>query len=498
MTKDEIEKAVDNFLVGQDRTFSQIWRDALVERAAALPVEMPDQFIDKIHEEKLLELWRGGARWLRHRSSDYKPEQVEDIVSTGFLKWLKYFDARKSLVSKNPELNYLIVCVTSARSDQFNTDHPVVNEELMLDEAGNPLLDDTGGTKKQRRTRATNISDTDADAEIGRLAARLPVEDSRTIDIGGKDFALEAAAEVYKYYLLCGRVKPPAFGRQNALPEVEVTHKPIRRSVTDSAKPELSNVAPATVYGIRRLHVLKSAEARRWMELAVSEMRKSKGEMLSHLERKKKLNPSITQQSLDDFKSKRPILSAVALDRGGELIATCYKGQVGEPGDEDRAWNKHCEFSLFNDVIKEKNMPLLKGGSLFVTLEPCNKRGFYLDCNVGKPKIPCAVRCVEAQVDTVYIGSLDFNQKVYEKGKAILETGSYVFELDGGAVTDEASKLLERYFISKGYAFNDSSNTRTYRIGKTVKVRRFDEDLIEEVCELNAWFLRAHKKEFFR
>jgi pyrimidine deaminase RibD-like protein len=192
-----------------------------------------------------------------------------------------------------------------------------------------------------------------------------------------------------------------------------------------------------------------------------------------------------------------PLLSAIAVDARGDLVATCFKGEIDDPEDPNKAWRKHCEFSLFEEVIKDKDTPLLKSGTLFVTLEPCNKRGFFLDGTVGKPKIPCAVRCVEAGIKRVYIGALDFNKRVYKKGKAILETGEYSFR-PGESKQGDTSRLLEDYFKSKGYSAVASGDARVYKIGEPVEVSRFDDDLIEEICGLNSSFLRAHEQRAFR
>jgi hypothetical protein len=110
---------------------------------------------------------------------------------------------------------------------------------------------------------------------------------------------------------------------------------------------------------------------------------------------------------------------------------------------------------------------------------------------------------VEAGIKSIYIGTLDFNPSVYDEGRATLETGRYIFELDNGSHAGDpkdalASQLLEEYFISKKYAFTDSKNSRVYKIGEPVRVGRFDDDLIEEVCELNASFLRSHRRDSFR
>jgi pyrimidine deaminase RibD-like protein len=490
LSNDELEQFVSQFLGDQEIQFSAAWKLDLIERLLALDSVTPRQFIDKVHSDKLLELQRSGARWLRAHSTGYSTETIEDIVSNAFLKWLRHFDGRKGSKSSNPELNYLLCCIKSARSDEFDANQPVINEEYLLETndltSGRPV-------RSKRRAVMLNIDEVHPNQHQEYLSKTVhPDQADNQVKLGGKYFSPETAIEIYKFNIVAGRTQKPNRKRARALPDIEVAYKPIRSRIIESTRLESVNLTSASKFHRARFRNLKHAELRRWMELAMLEMRKSKAKMASYLRQKRATLPNFKS---NEFAARIPLLSAVALDARGNLVAKCYKGQIDDPTLEERAWYKHCEFSLFEEVIQDRNMRFVDGGTLFVTLEPCNKRGFYLDAKGGKPKIPCAVRCVEAGIKTVYIGALDFNKNVYKKGQAILESGRYSFDMDH---LDEASKLLDAYFDSKGYAYEISGKTKTYKIGAPVKVSRFDDDLIEEICEINSFFLQAHQRSAFR
>jgi|ERR1043166_114524 pyrimidine deaminase RibD-like protein len=485
--KDELEYFVSQFF-GEERIhFSDVWRTDLIRRLLALDTQVPYQFIDKIHDDKLEELRRSGARWLRAHTSGYSIERIEDIVHDGFLKWLKYFDAEKSEKSDNPEFNYLVCCIESALASDFKTTKLLPPEDRQVHET--VLAEKRAAPLRPTVLSLDDVSSQDHARYLSTTSHDYEAEDR--VELGGRYYSAETGIEIYKFRLLTGSVEFPTHKRTRALPPVDLTYKPLRSRILDSSNPETANLTSATKFHRARFLNLKRAEKRRWMELALLEMRKSKQKLISFL-KTKSLN--FLEFNAEEFSRRIPILSAVAVDAEGNLIDTCYKGQIDDPEHEERAWYKHCEFSLFEEVIGRQNINALNGGALFVTLEPCNKRGFYLDGADRKPKIPCAVRCVEAGIKTVYIGALDFNKKVYKKGLAILETGEYSFDLDA---LDEGSTSLERYF-SERYDHVTIGRIKTYTIGKPVTVARFDDDLVEEICEINSVFLQAHERSAFR
>jgi|GEM_PF-6477515 len=195
-----------------------------------------------------------------------------------------------------------------------------------------------------------------------------------------------------------------------------------------------------------------------------------------------------------DYKSalheeeKTPVLSAVALDKYGDVIKTAYKGQCGE-------MKHHCEFTLFESVFDTEDWNKIKGGTVYVTLEPCHKRG--IDSDTGKAKIPCAVRCLESGIDSIYIAHHDPDESVKGHGIKTLETGQYTFKKDNGILSingfrDLDSVLaLKKYFEDKGYKkVVDNDESLVYQVGKPVKVNLFHTDIALQIMKINKSFLK--------
>ena len=397
-----------------------------------------------------------------------------------------------------------------------------------MDESGNPIIDNNGNPvfEKLRTTfipfpENTNDSSDDDSEEleqtqnvktdskkINELAADEKADteneegQTKLIALKGKHFSEVASNEIMKYYLLSKRIKSD--GNKNTLPQIKTIYKPIKKSIPYQVRPEFDNLSDISVAALNRLQYLKNAGKRKWMEIAIAEMRKSKDKLGTYILQLKEVNPAFDEVK---FRQDTPILSAVALNKNEKYVASCFKGEVYRKHpdkDKDVTFDNHCEFSLFKDIIKEENLHLVKDGILFVTLEPCNKRGFWLDGSKEKPKIPCAVRCLEAGVKKVFIGSIDDNNKVKNKGKEILEFGKYTFNIEGGEISGETDKeakeegLLEKYFKEKNYPSKDIDDKRVYTIGAPVEVHDFEPDLIEEVRQLNSEFLHRHSPDQFR
>lgn len=553
MNKEEVGKLVDVFLAEQrEKPFSTVFRSNLIDRVLKINSVMPSQYIRDVYDLKINELRRYALRMLLAKFGIYKksPDKAEEIVNTGFAKFWKSFDGSEmeetedKNKAKNPEFSYLLECVWSAQSDAYRKENPEVIIDL-IDEERKPIKDEEGrqiklkipsifyeylenaydsldendeentysdGFLPESEDAIPNRSESDSeekgfdedidsfpsDSSIPAIASPQPDENSHKtnedlIKFGDKYFAPVAADQIAKFYLLSGKVDLSK-GRRTFL-DMEQSHKPIRKFVIDPAKPELKNVTVPTTYHINRLRFLKCADDRKWMERAISELRKSREKMLSDIKQMLKIRRNFDEV---EFKSKIPLLSAVAVDRDGNLIDTCFKGKINQnKNGRDITWDKHCEYSLFTEVIKEDNIKFLKDGTLYVTLEPCNSRKSYLDGNERKPKIPCAVRCVEAGIKRIFIGSYDYNPKVKTKGEEILRTGIYTFQLDNGKVSEEAL-ALKKHFDDKKYDSIETKNEIKYKIGNPVEVVPFDFDLREEILELNAWFLKHHEEDIYR
>lgn len=114
-------------------------------------------------------------------------------------------------------------------------------------------------------------------------------------------------------------------------------------------------------------------------------------ELLQHL----RLAIEVGKQSQTEDDRSHPKVGAVAI-MDGAIIATAYRGEMGE-GD-------HAEYTLFNKKLGNID---LKGAILITTLEPCVSR------NRQKP---CSDWVIEKGISKVYIGMLDPNPKIYNKG----------------------------------------------------------------------------------
>lgn len=233
---------------------------------------------------------------------------------------------------------------------------------------------------------------------------------------------------------------------------------------------------------------------RKLMELAVSLVKECKANFENEIIPNKTFKPG----KKSEYRGIVPLLSAVAVNRDGEIIKTSYKGINGN-------MDHHCEFTLFEDILNENDKNDLKGGELYVTLEPCHHRGTYIDENGNKkPKLPCAVRCAMANVDTIYIGSFDPDETVNWKGAMTLKTGLYELPIDkegmpyiSGKIKPkkvekekERIKHLKAFFESKKFkVLKKKTNSWIYKIAEPTNVKLFHNDLALELSELNRDFL---------
>ena len=185
----------------------------------------------------------------------------------------------------------------------------------------------------------------------------------------------------------------------------------------------------------------------------------------------------------EDLRKHYPLLSAVAVDKNGDIVKTAFKGERGCMDD-------HCEYTLFEEILSNTDKERIKGGTLYVTLEPCNKR--------GAKKIPCAVRCVEAGISKIYIGTHDPDESVKWKGITTLKTGTYSFKVDNNDyimkkydADKKADIMLMKHFNSKKYSSIYENGLKIYKIGNSVEVRFFHPDLSIEIMQLNKEFIEG-------
>jgi pyrimidine deaminase RibD-like protein/DNA-directed RNA polymerase specialized sigma24 family protein len=516
----------DDFFAAKPNTFSEKWKIELAQRFERLKEKNTRQYLGTLHDAMIQEMLDVGKRWLRGKFSNYKTEDLEDISQDGFIKWHGSFNAAKSATAEFPEHHWFLLCTSSAQIDWYHKQNPTITTNVtQLDENGNPILDDAG-KEMLEKIRATFVSFPDnsnnnsddeseesepmqkakSDSEkINELAAdettdiKTEEEQSKLIKLAGKRFSEVAGNEIMKYYLLSKRIK--ANEKENTLPPIKAIYKPLKKSISYQVKPEFDNMSDVAINALNRLQYLKNAEKRKWMEMAISEMRKSKEKLEEYV-------AGWNVEKQNQFRKDTPVLSSVILNKDGKFVASCFKGKINrthpDKKEKDVTFDNHCEFSLFTDIIKEENLHVVRDGILYVTLEPCNKRSFWLDGGKETPKIPCAVRCLEAGLNKVFIGSIDDNNQVKNKGKEILESGKYTFKMKYGKISGETHKeikeegLLEAYFTAKKYLSEDFKDDKVYTIGTPVEVHDFEPDLIEEVRKLNSEFFQGHSPDQFR
>jgi len=132
---------------------------------------------------------------------------------------------------------------------------------------------------------------------------------------------------------------------------------------------------------------------RKFMEMAVEEMRESRSE----------------------HKHKQdPLVGAVLVGTDGKPMESAHRGDL-RVGD-------HAEFTLIERYLRDKD---LDGATLYVTLEPCMRR--------NPPKTPCAERVVSARIGRVFVGMTDPNPDICGRGvQYLLNHGVEVdfFDLD--------------------------------------------------------------------
>lgn len=241
------------------------------------------------------------------------------------------------------------------------------------------------------------------------------------------------------------------------------------------------------VLGYARYERIVESEERKFMMLAIEKLKECRIGFDTQLD---KMVKAAKEQGLsvniEQLKERYPLLSAVAVDKNGDIIKTAFKGETG-------CIEKHCEYTLFEELFSDIDKERIKGGTLYVTLEPCNRRGLN--------KIPCAVRCVEAGLSRIYIGTHDPDLSVKWNGATTLKTGAYTFNVDDvGNPTEgnaEAAKILMKKFDDKSYSCTLESGKKTYKIGNRVEVRLFHPDLSLEIIQLNKEFLKGKERNAF-
>jgi pyrimidine deaminase RibD-like protein len=124
-----------------------------------------------------------------------------------------------------------------------------------------------------------------------------------------------------------------------------------------------------------------------------------------------------------------PLVGAIVTDDDGKILLRAHRGENAGGG--------HAEFLIFEKAKREGID--VNGKTLFVTLEPCTRR--------GPGKIPCAVRVGNSGISRVYIGTIDPNPSIIGRGELYL--------LSRGLEVDRFPYNLAKELLASNKAFFD-------------------------------------------
>lgn len=135
----------------------------------------------------------------------------------------------------------------------------------------------------------------------------------------------------------------------------------------------------------------------------------------------------------DGMTSPNPMVGAVVV-KGNRILGQGYHKKAGLP---------HAEIEAFADAEKKNN--IIRGATLYVTLEPC--------CHTKKRTPPCVNAIIEKKISKVYVAMLDPNPKVSGKGVKLLRKSG--IEVEVGILENKAKQLNEAFtkFMTTGKPF---------------------------------------------
>lgn len=143
---------------------------------------------------------------------------------------------------------------------------------------------------------------------------------------------------------------------------------------------------------------------------------------------------ALMREAIEEAKKSRsednrphPKVGAILADEEGKILYRSHRGEEEKGG--------HAEYHILRKA--EKDGVDLKKATLFVTLEPCTRR--------GEQKIPCAIRIAESGIGRIFIGTLDPNRHITGHGEMYL---SYQMEVNRfpGDLARELQHLNKTFF----------------------------------------------------
>ena len=160
----------------------------------------------------------------------------------------------------------------------------------------------------------------------------------------------------------------------------------------------------------------------RWMKFALALSKKSQG-----------------------FSSENPNVGCVVVDSNGELCGSGFTQPGGRP---------HAETEALKDAGKKA-----RGGTLYVTLEPCFHYG---------QTPPCTKAIILADIKRVVIAMLDPDKRVNGAGIKQLEQAG--LEVEVGLMKEDAIKYIPSFLARNSFSINGKNSINKKRPYITVKV----------------------------
>lgn len=558
MEGNELFEYIKERLIKADIAHSDEWVYEIIEALQKAPNYMHkiDFNIDQINRRLHEKLRKVELKYVLAQKFVNEPDEnqkfAEDVVGEAYIEFHQKFNPLLST-----EKSYHRIWTINKLHEIYNRENPIVHSEKEVDDSGNAIMQNKRMAKKNGKrliTPNTVVDRVEKPKKKNLRAIKKPTFDeegnpieieqsecqsmeeqidtqNRKIDKNYRQrylietmerYGNEVAKKLAIFYSLYNASFSAIDEHIFTKVRIQPTYDFIKHIKDDDS---IENFLVATDYYKQRVKAFKPE--REFMENCIKILKRG----IDAFEKSIK-NP--TTKFKPNHKLSIPMLSAIAIDANGEYIADCYKGEKEEfnPQGEKKTFELHCEYALLELVINTtEDKARLKGGTLFVTLEPCNKRKYYCqnpacddNCKHDKsvPKIPCAVRCLESGINRIYISNADTDQTVLNKGIFILKTGTYPIEIDSKnkyvlhdskeehrAKEERGLELLEEYFKSKSYSFknylikdlkemhpeitfhNNTKSIRLYTISNPVEVLPFHSDLAEEIIKLNASFLQT-------
>lgn len=190
------------------------------------------------------------------------------------------------------------------------------------------------------------------------------------------------------------------------------------------------------------------------------------------------------RQSVSEHPDKHDPLVGTALVSNGKVIATSNRGKYGA-GD-------HGEFTL----LEKTALRIPAKTTLYVTLEPCTKR--------GPGKTPCADRIIQAGIRHIVIGIKDPNPEIFGEGERKLREAGCTVEYFDHDLAEEI-RYENRHFIKQEE--EKAEKIRSAQLGSPdphenapvsgATISDFSETAIKEYLDKNKLQFKPNSKELW-